>query len=162
MPAVRIAQARRSWESAVSVPVLESAGAIRAALEELGWAFERRKATKLFSKFALVIMMPKGAYVFQFIVQADPEVTIETWQTDVSAGSNMTFLKLDGFSTKDEPLLRHFLELYRRAVGKDPWRFTHGERGRAGYLLPEFSRAKKAWSALGFETKAKRKRPPAR
>jgi hypothetical protein len=157
MPAVRIAQERRSWQSAVSVPVLESAGAIRAALEELGWPFERRKATKLFSKLALVIMMPKGAYVFQFIVKADPEATIETWQTDVSAGSTMTFLKMEGFRAKDEPLLRQFLERYRTAVGKDPWHFTLGERGRSGYLLPEFSRAKKAWAAFGFDTKAKRK-----
>jgi hypothetical protein len=153
MPAFRIAQQARRWESAVSVPVLDSAGAIRAALEELGWKFERRKTSRIYSKFTVVIMTPKAAHVFQFIVSEGRSFTIETWAADVSAGAMLTFLRIDDLRPDDEAKAREFLALYRKAVGKDPWRFGAAERSRAGYLLPEFRRAKKAWGEMGFPTR---------
>ena len=151
MPALRIPQERRRFDSAVSVPVVPSAGAIRACLEELGWKFERRKTSRIYSKFAVIIMMPKAAHVFQFVVKEGPPVTIETWAADVAAGAVLTFLRIDDIRPEDEPEIKRFLEAYRTAVGKDPWQFTRGERSRAGYLLPEFRKARKAWAAMGFK-----------
>ncbi len=156
MPSVRIAAARRVWQSAVSVPVVSSAATIRAALEEMGWTFERRKSTKMYSKFTIILVVPKGAHVFQFVVTKGPPVTIETWGATVSAGAELTFLRVEGFGPEHAADVRRFLELYRKGVGKDPWRFTMGERSRAGYLLPEFGRARKAWASQGFDIKAKR------
>lgn len=155
MPAVRIAQERRRWESAVSVPVLQSAGAVRASLEELGWKFERRKTTRIYSKFQIIMMLPKGAHVFQFVLQDIEGVTIETWAADVAAGAVLTFLRIEGIREDQEPDVKKFLAAYRKAVGKDPWKFPFGERSRAGYLLPEFGRAKRAWALMGFDTKRK-------
>ena len=159
MPAVKIRQQRERFESAVAVPVVESAAAIRASLEDLGWTFERRKSSRIYSKFTVVLMLPKAAHVFQFVVKGGPDFTIETWSTDVAAGARLTFLRIEDLEASDTPKAAAFLETYRRAVGKDPWRFSAGERGRAGYLLPEFGRAKKAWASMGFDTKRpKRKR----
>ena len=53
--------------------------------------------------------------------------------------------------------MRTFLETYRKATARDPWKFPFGERSRAGYLLPEFGRAKRAWTAMGFDTARKKK-----
>ena len=156
MPTVKIPQARRSWASPVSLRAVESAGAVRAALEELGWPFERTKTTRFYSKFALVIMLPKGAHVFQFHVKEGLPCLIETWETEVSPGALIAHLKVEGFPAEEEGELKRFLSLYVKAVGREPWRFTRRERGRAGYLLPEFSRARKAWGALGFDVRPRR------
>lgn len=152
---MKIPKQRSSWQSPVSVGVLESAGAVRAALEDLGWPYERRKSVRLYSKFAVAVMLPKGAYVFQFKVTGKPDTTVETWETEMSPGARIAHLKVEGETASDPAQLRAFLDLYRRAAGKDPWRFSAGERSRAGFLLPEFSRAKKAWAAAGFDVKAK-------
>jgi hypothetical protein len=157
VPSVKFSKQRPSWQSPVSVDVLESAGAVRAALEELGWAFERRKSVRLYSKFAVAVMMPKGAYVFQFLVAGEPSTTIETWETELSPGARIAHLKVEGETAGAPGTLKGFLDLYRTAAGKDPWRFSAGERSRAGFLLPEFSRAKKAWAAAGFDVKAKKR-----
>ena len=156
MPTVKIAKAGRTFQSAVSVKVVESAGAVRASLEALGWEFERRKSNKIYSKFAVVIMMPKAAHVFQFVVKKGPDITIETWAADVAAGAMLTFLRIPDIKGDDEPEVKRFLEHYAKAVGKDPWRFAFGERSKAGYLLPEFGRAKKAWASFGFDTGRRR------
>ena len=153
---MRIPPARLSWESPVSVPILESAGAIRAALEELGWPFERRKSTRLYSKFAYVLMVPKGAYVFQFKLKEISEAVIETWETDISSSGRVSRLKVDGYLLEETDKIRKFLECYRKAVGREPWHFTFRERSQAGYLLPEFGRAKRAWASFGFDTRASR------
>ena len=157
MPAVRIPQARMRFQSAVSVAVVPSAAAVRASLEELGWTFERRKTNRIYSKFTFVIMLPKAAHVFQFVVQGTPSFTIETWSEDISAGSLMTFLRIDDIAPADKPAAAQFLEMYRKALEKDPWHFTAGERSRRGYLLPEFRRAKKEWAAMGFDTKRRKR-----
>src|SRR6267142_5605803 len=156
MPSVRIPEARQSWESPVSVPILESAGAVRAALEELGWPFDRSKSTRLYSKFAYVLMVPKGAYVFQFKLKEVSQAVIETWETDISSSGRVSRLKVDGYTVAETENIRRFLELYRKACGRDPWHFTFRERSQAGYLLPEFGRAKRAWASFGFETRAPR------
>jgi hypothetical protein len=158
MPSVRIPQSTTAFESVVSVPVVASAAAVRAALESLGWEFERRKSTRLYSKFAFILTLPKAAHVFQFVVSGPPAFTVETWQTDIAAGALMTFLRVEGVRVESEGDLRAFLAAYRTAAGKDPWRFTAGERSRAGYLLPEFARAKKAWAKQGFATGRERRR----
>ena len=156
MPSVRMPQAKQSWESAVCISAVESAGAIRAALEELAWPFERSKTTRFYSKFTMVIMLPKGSYVFQFKVKDGLPSLIETWETEGSPGAVIAHLKVEGFTKDQEPELKRFLELYMKAAGCEPWRFTRKTRGRAGYLLPEFTRAPKAWAALGFDVKRKR------
>jgi hypothetical protein len=156
MPKVAIRQQTRKWESVVSVPVVQSAGAVRASLEELGWAFERRKTSRIYSKFQVIMMLPKAAHVFQFVLKEPEGVTIETWAADVAAGAVLTFLRIEGIREDHEPEIRMFLEQYRKAAGKDPWKFPFGERSRAGYLLPEFGRAKRAWAAMGFDTARKK------
>ena len=158
MPALRLPQAQQAWESPVSVRAVDSAGAVRAALEELGWPFERSKSTKLYSKFAFAIMLPRGAYVFRFRLKPPSTLLIETWETEPSPGSRMTHLRVEGFALGERQDVRRFLELYRRATGKDPWAFTFGERSRAGYLLPEFGRARRAWAGFGFDTRSPRKK----
>jgi hypothetical protein len=128
---------------------------VRASLEQLGWSFERKKSTRLYSRFAFIIMLPKGAYVFQFDVKKPFPLLIETWETEASPGALIAHLKVEGFTADHEDEVRRMLALYRQAVGRAPWHFTRAQRSRAGYLLPEFSRAKKAWAALGFDVKEK-------
>ena len=157
-PSVKIPATSLRWESPVNVEIVESAAAARAALEEMGLEFERKRTTRLYTKFAIVIMLPRGAYVFQFKVKGEPPLMIETWATEPSFSSRMTWLSVEGFRAADQEKVRQFLELYRRGVAKDPWRFSFGERSRAGYALPEFRQAKKAWASFGFDTSSPRKR----
>jgi len=149
------------WQSPVAGGVIESAAAARAALDDLGISFEKKRGTKLYSKFAFVITIPKGSYVFQFHAKTDPPIMIETWETEISPGARMSHLRVEGFTQDQRDQVRAFLERYRKAVGRDPWAFTLGERSRAGYLLPEFGRAKRAWTDFGFDTKRKPRRPKA-
>lgn len=160
MPTVRLPQAQQVWESPVSISAIDSAGAVRAVLEELGWPFERHKSMKLYSKFALVIMLPRGAQVFQFKRKEPSSMLFETWETELAPGSRIARLRIEGFTVSEEEEVRRFLQLYRRAAGRDPWAFTFGERSRAGYLLPEFRQAKRAWAKFGFDTRSPRRRRP--
>lgn len=152
MPTVRIPAALLRWESPVSVDILDSAGACRVALEQMDASFVRKKSTRLYSKFNIVMMVPRGAYVFQFTLQGDTKMIIETWQTQQSTSAEITWLRIEDFRAPEEEFVRKFLRLYREAAGKDPWAFTFRERSRAGAILPEFRRARKAWESFGFET----------
>lgn len=152
MPTVKMPAALLRWESPVNVGVLDSAGAVRTALEELGMPFERKKSTRLYSKFSIVMMVPQGAYVFQFRLKGETKMLVDTWQTQQSTSTDITWLRVEDYRADEEEFVRKFLDLYRKAVGKDPWRFSFRERSRAGALLPEFRRARKAWEAFGFET----------
>ena len=152
MPTVRMPAALLRWESPVNVEILDSAGAVRAALEELGAPFERKKSTRLYSKFSIAMMVPRGAYVFQFTLKGETKVVIETWQTQQSSSTEITWLRVEDFRADEEDFVRRFLHLYRSAVGKDPWFFSFRDRSRAGAILPEFRRARKAWESFGFET----------
>lgn len=140
------------WESPVNVEIVESAGAVRAALEELGVEFERKKSTRLYSKFAIAMMVPRGAYVFQFKLKGETKAVVETWQTQQSMSTEITWLRVEDFRMDEEEFVRKFLVNYRKAVGKDPWSFSFRERSRAGALLPEFRQARRAWASFGFET----------
>jgi hypothetical protein len=158
VPRIRLPADLIRWESPVSVDVLDSAGAVRAALEEMGVEFERKKSTRLYSKFSVVMMVPKGAYVFQFSLKGDTKIIVETWQTAPSSSSDMTWLRVENFRMDEEEFVRRFLTLYRKAAGKDPWAFTFAERARAGAMLPEWRRARKAWASFGFDTARARRR----
>lgn len=152
MPALRVPAARTKWDSPVSVGVLESAAAVRAALEELGWPFERKKSTRLYSKFTIALMIPRAAYVFQFRLTDGSSIVIDTWEAELSSSAQMTWISIEGFTEQDIPRLRQFLEAYRAAAGQEPWEFAFGSRVRAGVALPEFRRARRAWAAFGFDT----------
>jgi hypothetical protein len=140
------------WQSVVAVGVVESAAVVRAALDELAIPFEKKKSTKLYTKFSFIISIPKGSYVFQFALKTEPPILIETWETELSPGARMAHLRIEGFTEAQREQIRGFLQLYRKGAGRDPWAFTFGERSRAGYLLPEFGRARQAWAEFGFET----------
>lgn len=149
------------WDSPVNVEILESAGAVRAALEEMGVEFERKKSTRLYSKFTIAMMVPRGAYVFQFRVKGETKMVVETWQTQQSSSTEMTWLRVEDFRHDEEDFVRRFLKLYRKAAAKDPWSFSFRERSRAGALLPEYRQARRAWASMGFDTasaRAKRRR----
>ena len=142
----------------MAVPVRESAAAVRAALEELGWPFDRSKSTRLYSKFAVVLMVPKGAYVFQFRLKDGSSAVIETWETEISSTGRMTRLRVEGFTLAEKDRIRSFLERYAQAAGREPWGFTFRERSQAGYLRPEFRQAKRAWASFGFDTRSARRK----
>jgi len=65
---VRIEARKSTWETPMANKVTHVAIALRESMEELGWTFERERSERIYSRFAIVMPMPKVAYVFRFVV----------------------------------------------------------------------------------------------
>src|SRR5512139_725845 len=59
-----------TWRAAVCVDSPNISRAVRRALDDLGWDYERDRSQHHFSKLIFFVTIPQMSYVFQFLVRA--------------------------------------------------------------------------------------------
>ena len=130
----------------------DRAAALRESMEELGWTFERERSERIYSRFSIVMPLPKVAYVFRFVV-TDPldGVKVDTWEMRLTHRGDISYLSVDGYTYEE---LRHVQRLLQELVGRlprRPWDFPLGQRLEAGLWIPEWSQSRKMWQRMLFD-----------
>jgi hypothetical protein len=149
---VRIGARERRWESPTANKLTDVAVALRESIENLGWRFERERGEKIYSRFAVILPMPKVAYIFRFRVLSPLEnVTFDAWEMRFTHRGDITFLAVDGFTFDDLDTVRQLLDELVGRLPRRPWDFPLGQRLEAGLLIPEWSQGRRMWQQWGFD-----------
>jgi hypothetical protein len=132
--------------------VTDVAVALREAMEALGWEFAREKSERIYSRFAVILPMPKVAYVFRFRVSAPlDDVTFDIWEMRLTHRGDISFLAIEDYTFDDlEPIQSLLHELVDR-LPRLPWDFPLGQRVEAGLMIPEWSQSRKMWQRMRFD-----------
>jgi hypothetical protein len=153
---VQIEAQRRTWETPLSNHVTHVAVAMRESMEALGWEFERERTERIYTRFAVILPLPKVAYVFRFRVHRPlDDIRFDTWEMRMTHRGDISFLSIDNYTYEDLPALRRFLVELVGRLPRRPWDFPLGQRAEAGLAIPEWGRAKKQWRAMGFDVTLK-------
>lgn len=144
------------WSSAISYQAKPFATTIRESLESLNYVFIRDMSSKSYSRFVIMIPMMSGAHVYRYTVDFPSPFIIQCYDTypGTKAGL-MPMLEIDPVTDKNRKDIARLLEEINDNLERPPWEFSHGQRLMVGYLLPEFSRARKSWKEFGFDTSRK-------
>ena len=130
--------------------------AIREAMEALEWEFQREKTERIYTRFAIILPMPKIAYVFRFRVHHPlDDVRFDTWEMRMTHRGDISFFSIDHYTYEDLPTIRRFLVELVDRLPRRPWDFPLGQRAEAGLAIPEWGRAKKRWKEMGFDVTQK-------
>ena len=152
MGKVHIEAQRMKWETPMSNKVTHVAVALRESMEELGWQFERERSERIYSRFSIILPMPKVAYVFRFRVN-DPldDVVFDIWEMRMTHRGDISFLSIDDYKYQDLGRLQRLLrELVDRSPRR-PWDFPLGQRFEAGLWIPEWGESRKMWQRMHFD-----------
>ena len=141
------------WKSPVSFNAKSMASIIRAILDKRGYKYSREKGEKPYSKFMIVMPMPKFAYVYRFIVEEPFEVTIETYDTRPTHSGLVPFLEVKDITDESMEHVRDLLREVKESLPRAPWKFTLGQRLQYALLAGEYRQARKAWQKMGFKVK---------
>jgi hypothetical protein len=149
---VRIEAERSTWETPMSNAVTDLAIALRESMEGLGWEFARERSERIFSRFAIIMPMPKIAYVFRFCV-SEPlhDVKVDAWEMRLTHRGDITYLAVQDFRYEDLPHVRALLRELVSRLPRRPWDFPLGQRLEAGLVIPEWSQSRRQWQAMGFD-----------
>jgi hypothetical protein len=149
---VRIGAQERRWESPTANRLTDVAVALRESMEALGWTFSRERGEKLYSRFSVVLPLPKVAYIFRFRVSEPlPDVRFDAWEMRFTHSGDITYLAVDGYRFEDLEAVRHLLQELVERLPRRPWDFPLGQRLEAGLLIPEWSQARRMWQQWGFD-----------
>lgn len=141
------------WRSPVSFDARSMAKVIREVLDQRGYAYTRERGEKPYSKFMIVMPMPKFAYVYRFRVQEPFELVIETYDTKPTHSGLMPFLEIKDITDQSMESVRELLRDVRDSLPREPWRFTLAQRFQYALLATEYRQARKAWQRMGFKVK---------
>ncbi len=156
MTRIHIEAERRTWETPMANKVIEVAIALRGAMEGLGWEFEREKSERIYSRFSVILPMPKVAYVFRFVVRAPlDDVIFDTWEMRMTHRGDISYLYIDNYTYDDLGTIRELLQELVERLPRRPWHFPWGQRMEAGLVIPEWSLSRKMWQQMGFDVTEK-------
>ena len=156
MPKVTIEADRFTWETPMSNRVTDVAVALRESMEGLGWAFERERGERIYTRFAVILPMIKVAYVFRFRVSRPlPGVVVDTWEMRATHRGDISYLAVKDHRDEDLPAVRALLRELVDRLPRRPWDFPLGQRLEAGLVIPEWSESRKRWRQMGFDTGAR-------
>ncbi len=137
----------------MSNAVTDVAVAMRESMEELGWTFGRERSERIYSRFAIILPMPRLAYVFRFRVTAPlPDVCFDAWEMRLTHRGDISYLAVLDHRHPDLPHVQALLGELVSRLPRRPWDFPLGQRLEAGLVIPEWSTSRKQWQAMGFDT----------
>ena len=137
------------WSAAVCVDARTAAGLIRESLEGLGYGYTRDMADRPFTKFMLIVPWPKFAYVFQFKVHSPSEFLVNIFDTQPTTSGNVHMIEVRGVTPSSVRGVVRLMRRFRRRLGRKPWDFDRAGRMQTGFLLSEFTSARRRWRAVG-------------
>ena len=151
MGRVRIEAQPMKWDAPMANKVTHVAVALRESMEELGWTFERERSERIYTRFSIILPMPKVAYVFRFRVNTPlDDVVIDTWEMRMTHRGDISFLSVDDYTYDDQGKVRELLHELVDRLPRRPWDFPLGQRIEAGLWIPEWSRSRTMWQRMGF------------
>jgi hypothetical protein len=156
MTRIHIEAKRQTWETPMANKVTDVAIALREAMEEFGWEFEREKSERIYSRFSVILPMPKVAYVFRFVVRTPlDDVVFDTWEMRMTHRGDISYLYIDNYIYDDLGTIRELLQELVERLPRRPWHFPLGQRMEAGLVIPEWSLSRKMWQEMGFNVAEK-------
>jgi hypothetical protein len=141
------------WKSPISYSANALAPVLAEGLDELGYKYERDKSDKHYSKFMIIMPMPKFAYVYRFIVKEPSCFTIDAYDTQPKHAGVMPYIEITGITEGNAGDVKTVLAKLIEKLPRKPWKFTTGQRLMYGYLSLDFSKAKKQWKRIGLYSK---------
>jgi len=152
MAKVRIEAERLSWETPMSNAVTDVAVALRESMEELGWSFERERSERIYSQFAIIMPMPRLAYVFRFrVTDPLPDVCFDALEMRLTHRGDISYLAVKDHHHPELPQVQALLRELVSRLPRRPWDFPLGQRLEAGLAIPEWSTSRKRWGEMGFD-----------
>lgn len=141
------------WISPVSYQAMDFARIIRESLEELNYVFIRDLTSKSYSRFVVIMPMMGGTTVYRYTVEYPSRFVIQCYDTYPGTRAGLIpFVEIHRVDARNRADITLLLQDVAGRVSRPPWEFTRGQRLMAGYLLPEFGQARKAWAEFGFDT----------
>jgi hypothetical protein len=122
---------------------------MRESLGALGYTYTRDMAHRPFTTFMLIVPWPKFAYVFQFRVEAPSQFLVNIYDTQPTTSGNVHMMEIRGVTPSSVRGVVRLMRRFRRKLGRAPWDFDPAERMQTGYLLGEFTSARRRWRAVG-------------
>ena len=138
------------WRAAVCVDSPNISRAMRKALDELGWEYERDRSHHNFSKLMVFIMIPQMSYVFQFLVRSPIKIVINSYDERPTHAGDIHYLEIKGLDRKNAREVRRLLHVFEEKLGMKPYHFHWKERFRAGLLAKPHLEAPREWSRWGI------------
>jgi hypothetical protein len=149
---VRIEGKRSLWESPMANKVTHVAVALRESMEELGWTFGRERSERIYTRFSVILPMPKVAYVFRFrVTEPLDDVVVDTWEMRMTHRGDISFLSVDDYQYEDLGALKRLMRELVERLPRRPWDFPLGQRLEAGLWIPEWTRSRTMWQRMGFD-----------
>jgi len=123
---------------------------IREILLENGYKFKRTTRRKSYSQTYVLFPMPREAYMYTFMVHHPCRFDMGVYDTRPSQSAFMTFMEIEPVTEENQECIKRFLKAFVKALPREPWKFTLSQKLQNGLLIPEYRRARKAWSMWGF------------
>ena len=151
----RLADSERTydWRSPVSFTADVMTKVVREALDEGGYKYTRDSGERPYSKFAIIIPLPKFAYVYKYVVEEPIEVVIGVYDTKPTHSGVITYFEIADISEEGADQVKELLRAICAKLPRPPWRFTFGQKLQYALVATEYHEAKRAWKAMGFRTK---------
>jgi len=138
----------KTWESPMAFKAQDMADLVHKVLDRLGYKYERETGKKHYTKLYVIMPTPQYAYVFRYLISEPIELKIDLYDTQPTHASLMPFIEIEGITDDNINQVRAILNELRKDLPRDPWLFTMGQKFQHGFLMPEFRRARKAWTIL--------------
>ena len=138
------------WKSPVSYDARTMTKVVREVLDERKWTYRREKGEMPYSKFMIVMPMPKFAYVYRFVVEEPVQIKIQSYDTRPTHSGLMPFLEIKGITDENAGEVKEVLRAIHDRLPRPAWQFTLGQKFQYALLATEYRQAKKAWKSMGF------------
>jgi hypothetical protein len=137
------------WSAAVCVEARQAAILLRESLDGLDYAYSRDMTHRPFTKFMVVLPWPRFAYVFQFKVHEPAHFTLNVYDIQPTTTGGIHMLEVKGVDASSIKSVVRLMRDFSRRLGRRPYDFDPAERMRTGYLLGEFTSARRLWNSVG-------------
>ncbi len=103
---------------------------------------------------AIIMPMAMQARTLGIVIESGPlaGVAMQAWSNVAGSAGDLTMSEWIVPEVEDESMWTPFLRAWSAELPRAPWRWGFWERSRIGYLLPEYRRSRKAFTAWGCDT----------
>jgi len=139
-----------TWKAALCVDSPNISKAMRLALDELGWEYERERSNHHFTRLMVFITMPQNSYVFRFNVNSPARIVIDCYDERPTHVGEIHYMEIRGLDRKNARSVRELLQTFANKLGRRPYDFHWKERVRSGLLSRPHLEARREWSRWGI------------
>lgn len=137
------------WISATCFDSRANAMVLRGALEHLGYAFERDKEDKHYTRMMIVMPMPQFAYAFKFIIKEPARFNVLLYDIRPTHSGILHMVEVTEIDQDNLAAVKRLLKRFVKDQERKPYKFLFYDRLRTGFLTPEFLTARSKWRKMG-------------